>query len=54
MKILLKSFYQMGKADQLEFRTLRNKWINIPDYKNYQESIDECLEDLKAEVRKIE
>merc|ERR1719483_266291 len=54
MKILLKSFYQMGKADQLEFRTLRNKWINIPDYKNYKESIDKELDFLKLEVSKIE
>ena len=54
MKILLKSFYQMSKADQLEYLTLRNKFINIPDYKNYQKAIDECLEDLKLDVRKIE
>ena len=54
MKILLKSFYQMGKADQLEFRTLRNKWINIPDYKNYKEAIDKELDYLKSEVSKIE
>merc|ERR550534_1726806 len=54
MKILLKSFYKMGKADQLDFMTLRNKWINIPDYKNYQEAIDKELEFLKSEVSKIE
>jgi len=54
MKILLKSFYQMGKADQLEFMTLRNKWVNIPDYKNYQKAIDRAIEDLKLDVRKIE
>ena len=54
MKILLKSFYQMSKADQLEFMTLRNKFANIPDYKNYQKAIDKCLEDLKLDVRKIE
>ena len=50
MKILLKSFYQMGKADQLEFMTLRNKWVNIPDYKNYKESIDKCIEEDKKPV----
>ena len=54
MKILLKSFYQMSKADQLEFMTLRNKFANIPDYKNYQKAIDKCLEDLKLDVRNIE
>ena len=54
MKMLLKSFYQMSKADQLEFLTLRNKFANIPDYKNYQKAIDKCLEDLKLDVRKIE
>ena len=52
MKILMKSFYQMGKSDQLEFMTLRNKWINIPDYKNYKEAIDKELEFLKSEVSK--
>ena len=54
MKMLLKSFYQMSKADQLEYLTLRNKFINIPNNKNYQKAIDKCLEDLRSDVRKIE
>ena len=54
MKILLKSFYQMSKADQLEFMTLRNKFANIPDYKNYEKATDKSLEDLKLDVRKSE
>ena len=31
MKTVLKSFYQMGEADQLEYMTLRNKCINFQD-----------------------
>ena len=54
MKILLKSFYQMGKADQLEFMTLRNKCINIQDYQNRKEDIEKGLEDLKFEIGKFE
>ena len=54
MKILLKSFYQMGKADQLEYMTLRNKCINIQDYQNRKEDIDKGLADLKFEIGKFE
>merc|ERR1719483_903873 len=54
MKILLKSFYQMGKADQLEYMTLRNKCVNIQDYQNRKEDIDKGLEDLKFEIGKFE
>ena len=56
MKILLKSFYQMGKADQLEYMTLRNKCINFQDYQNFisKEDFDKSLEDLRFEVSKFE
>ena len=56
MKTVLKSFYQMGKADQLEYMTLRNKCINFQDYQNFisKEDFDKSLEDLRFEVSKFE
>ena len=54
IKILMKSFYQMSKTDQLEYMTLHNKCINIQDYQNCKEEIEKGLEDLKQEVGKIE
>ena len=54
MKILLKSFYQMGKADQMEYMTLSNKCINFQDFQNRKEDFDKGLEDLRFEVSKFE
>ena len=54
MKILLKSFYQMSKADQIEYMTLSNKCINFQDFLNRKEDFDKGLEDLRFEIRKFE
>ena len=63
VKSLLKSFFEMSKADQLEYMTLHNKYNNI---QNFQNSVDipnckeildrnnEEIEDLKFEIGKIE
>ena len=55
MKTVLKSFYQMGKADQLEYMTLRNKCIHFQDYQNFisKEDFDKSLEDLRFEPQSI-
>ena len=63
IKSLLKSFFEMSKADQLEYMTLHNKYNNI---QNFQNSVDipnckeildrkiEEIEDLKLEIGKFE
>ena len=63
IKSLLKSFYEMSKADQNEYMTLHNYFNNI---QNFQNSVDipnckeildrniEEIEDLKFEIGKIE
>ena len=60
IKHLLKSFYGMSKADQLEYMTLHN---SFNDFKNFQnsEDIQNCKEDrdrkieaVKIEIGKIE
>ena len=56
IKSLLKSFYEMSKADQLEYMTLHNKFNNIQNFQN-SEAIHFCqevLENVKLEIGKIE
>ena len=47
IKSLLKSFYEMSKADQLEFMTLHNKYNNIQNFQNSVRSLTEKLKKLK-------
>ena len=60
IKSVLKSFYEISKADQDEYMTLHNKFNNIQDYQNsedfrsYKKFIDKDLECLKLEIGKIE
>jgi hypothetical protein len=63
IKSLLKSFYEMSKADQNEYMTLHNYFNNIQNFRNSvdipngKEILDrkiEEIEDLKFEIGKIE
>jgi len=60
IKSVLKSFYEISKADQDEYMTLHNKFNNFQDYQNsedfrsYKKFIDKDLECLKLEIGKIE
>ena len=60
IKSLLKSFYEMNKADQDEYMTLHNKFNNFQDYQNSEdfqnckEIVDKSLECLKLEIGAIE
>ena len=56
IKSLLKYFYEMSKADQLEYMTLNNKFNNIQNFQN-SEAIHKCqevLENVKLGIGKIE
>ena len=57
IKILLKSFYQMSKADQHEYMTLHNSFKNSEDIQNCKEIRDwrdRKIEAVKIEIGKIE
>jgi hypothetical protein len=52
IKSLLKSFYQMSKADQHEYMTLHNKFNNIQNFQNSEDI--QKIENSKLEIGKIE
>ena len=63
IKSLLKSFFEMSKADQLEYMTLHNKYNNIQSFQNsvdipnFKEILDKKIEEIEAvkfEIGKIE
>ena len=60
IRSLLKSFYEMSKADQDEYMTLYNKFNNFQDHQNSEdfqnckENVDKTLEYIKLEIGKIE
>ena len=60
IKSVLKSFYEISKADQDEYMTLHNKFNNFQDYQNSEdfqnckEIVDKSLECLKLEIGAIE
>ena len=63
IKSLLKSFYEMSKADQNEYMTLHNKYNNIQSFQNsvdipnFKEILDKKIEEIEAvkfEIGKIE
>ena len=51
---LLKSFYQMCKADQLEYMTLYNKFNNFQNFQNSEEILAKLVRICKLEIGKIE
>ena len=60
IKSLLKSFYQMSKADQHEFMTLYNRFNNFQnfqnseDIQNFKEILAKMIKICKLEIGKIE
>ena len=54
IKSLLKSFYQMWKADQLEFMTLYNKFNNFQNFQNSEKILANLVRICKLEIGKIE
>ena len=54
IKSLLKSFYQMSKADQHEFMTLYNKFNNFQNFQDSEEVLAKMIKMCKLEIGKIE
>jgi len=56
IKSLLKSFYEMSKADQLEYMKFHNKFNNIQNFQNSEnvQNFKEILEAVKFKIGKIE
>ena len=54
IKSLLKSFYQMSKADQHEFMTLYNKFNNFQNFQDSEEILAKMIKICILEIGKIE